>query len=233
MPLDNEKIAEQQKEAPDSAVERRFFKSKARAQKSDDGKMTIGGYGSIFNQYTNMGWFAEVVLPGFFDGIKDDRCACLFNHDPSKVLGRKANNTLSLLVDEKGLEYEAKLPSSQSDVHELIEEGYIYESSFAFTVAKASWEEVDRSALAGLLSETDLDMLTYGGKISVRKLEKGRELFDVSPVTFAAYEGTTTDTRIARRSFEAWQKESRHDAPPAPPPSYRLRIAEALERAAK
>lgn len=231
MPLDNEKIAALEKSA-ESMVERRFFPSEARAKKSEDGKMTIGGYGALFNRYTNMGWFAEVVLPGFFDGIKDDRCACLFNHDPSQVLGRKANKTLALRIDEKGLEYEAKLPASRSDIHELIDDGYIYESSFAFTVEKASWEEVDRSQLAGLLTESELDMLTYGGKISVRKLEKGRELFDVSPVTFAAYEGTTTDTRIARRSFEAWQKESGQEAP-APAPNYRLRIAEALERAAK
>lgn len=236
MPLDNEKVSAHEKTA-ESTVERRFFRSEARAKKSEDGKMTIGGYGSIFNQYTNMGWFAEVVLPGFFDGIKDDRCACLFNHDPSQVLGRKANNTLTLRVDEKGLEYEAKLPASRSDVHELIGEGYIYESSFAFTVAKASWEEVDRSQLAGLLSDSDLDMLTYGGKISVRKLEKGRELFDVSPVTFAAYEGTTTDTRIARRGFEAWKQERRATTEtPEPAPrehNHRTRIAEALERAAK
>ena len=231
MPLDNEKIAALEKSA-ESTVERRFFPSEARAKKSDDGKMVIGGYGALFNRYTNLGWYAEVVSPGFFDGIKDDRCACLLNHEPSQVLGRKSNGTLTLKVDEKGLEYESKLPSSRGDVHELISEGYIYESSFAFTIAKAVWEEVDRSMLAGHLSETDLDELAYGGKVWVRRLEKGRELFDVSPVTFAAYEGTTTDTRIARRSFEAWQKESGQESP-APAPNYRLRIAEALERAAK
>lgn len=233
MTLDNEKDALEK--SAESNIERRFFRSEARAKKSDDGKMVVGGYGALFNQYTNMGWFAEVVMPGFFDGIKDDRCACLFNHDPSAVLGRKANKTLTLKVDEKGLDYEAILPASRADVHELIDGGYIYESSFAFTVAKATWEEVDRSVLAGLLSESDLDMLTYGGKISVRKLEKGRELFDVSPVTFAAYEGTTTDTRIARRGFDAWRqaREKKPEIIPGPYPNYRTRIVEALERAAR
>lgn len=216
-----------------STIERRYFQSEARAAKGENGEMRVGGYGAIFNKYTNMGWYAEVVMPGFFDGIKDDRCACLFNHDENQILGRKKNDTLTLKIDATGLDYLAKLPSHRADVYELVSEGYVYESSFAFTTLKTTWEEVDRSLLSGLLSEADLDQLSYGGKISVRKLEKGRELFDVSPVTFAAYEGTTTDTRIARRSFEAWQKESRHDAPPAPPPSYRLRIAEALERAAK
>jgi len=204
------------------SIERRFFHTEARAKKGDDGKLEIGGYGSVFNQYTNMGWYAEVVKPGFFDGIKDDRCACLFNHDENQVLGRKKNNTLTLTIDEKGLDYQATLPSHRADVHELVDQGYIYESSFAFTTAKSTWAEVDRSELVGLMSETDLDQLTYGGKIEVRYLEKGRELFDVSPVTFAAYEGTTTDTRIARRSFQQWKEERKATDEPDPAPDPRI-----------
>jgi uncharacterized protein len=216
-----------------STVERRFFQSEARAKKSESGELRIGGYGAIFNKYTNMGWYAEVVMPGFFDEIKSDRCACLLNHDANQVLGRKANNTLELKTDANGLEYEAKLPSSRADVHELIQEGYIYESSFAFTTLKTTWEEVDRSLLAGMLSEADLDQLSYGGKVSVRKLEKGKELFDVSPVTFAAYEGTTTDTRVAKRSFEVWKAEEQHSAPPPEQaPNYRRLIFEAKMRSA-
>ncbi len=199
----------------EGAIERRYFQSQARAKKAEDGRMVIGGYGAIFNRYTNMGWYAEVVMPGFFDGIKDDRCACLFNHDSNVVLGRKKNNTLTLKVTPEGLDYESTLPGHRADVHELVEGGYIYESSFAFTTLKTTWEEVDRSLLTGLLPEADLDQLSYGGKVDVRKLEKGRELFDVSPVTYAAYEGTTTDTRIARRSFDMWKTEQK---PPEIPP---------------
>lgn len=197
-----------------SNIERRYFQSEARAAKSEDGKMIVGGYGAIFNRYTNMGWYAEVVMPGFFDGIKDDRCACLFNHDSNVVLGRKKNDTLTLKIDANGLDYASILPAHRADVYELVQGGYIYESSFAFTTLKTTWEEVDRSLLSGLLSEADLDQLSYGGKISVRRLEKGRELFDVSPVTYAAYEGTTTDTRIARRSFEIWKNETRQTPTP-------------------
>ena len=202
--------------------------------------MVIGGYGAIFNQYTNMGWYAEVVMPGFFDGIKDDRCACLFNHDSNVVLGRKKNNTLTLKVTNEGLDYESTLPSHRTDIHELVEGGYIYESSFAFTTLKTTWEEVDRSLLIGLLSEADLDQLSYGGKVSVRKLEKGRELFDVSPVTYAAYEGTTTDTRIAKRSFVMWKETREKEQTPEPQPEptqpatdHRRRLLEAIERAAR
>jgi len=185
--------------------ERRFFTIEARAKKSDDGTMQVGGYGALFGKYTRIAWFAEVVEPGFFDGIKDDRCACLFNHDVNQILGRKKNETLELKIDKSGLDYTAKLPDHRADVYELVSKGYVYESSFGFTVADEAWHEVDRALLEGKMDARDLDALTYGGKIAVRHLVKGEELYDVSPVTFAAYEGTTTDTRIAKRSFNAWK----------------------------
>lgn len=221
-----------------SAVERRTFKIETRADNAD-GQMTIGGYGAIFDSYTNMGWYAEVIVPGFFDGIKDDRCACLFNHEPSQVLGRKKNNTLTYTIDEKGIDYQSVMPAHRSDVYELIKGGYIYESSFAFTTSLTKWAEVDRSLMVGKMSESDLDALSYGGKISVRYLEKGKELFDLSPVTYGAYEGTTTDTRIAKRSFDAWKAKAVEpgDEPDEEPPPqrsqkdiHRSRLIETLER---
>lgn len=243
---DQKRSPEQFDEQMATSVERRVFKTETRATKTDEGQMKIGGYGAVFNEYTNMGWYAEVILPGFFDGIKDDRCACLFNHDPNQVLGRKKNGTMKLKVDEKGLDYEAILPSHRSDVYELVAGDYIYESSFAFTTLKSTWEEVDRSLLKDKLSESDLDALSYGGTIMVRNLEKGKELFDASPVTYGAYEGTTTDTRIARRSFEMWKSEHpeqellkqqeqkrNSDQEKNTTPSRRGRLFEAIERASK
>lgn len=224
----------QQQPIDTNAPERRFFNIEARATECDGGKMVIGGYGALFNSYTNMGWYAEIIDPGFFDGIKQDRCACLFNHKEDHVLGRIKNNTLQLKIDATGLDYTSTLPSHRSDVYELVKDGYIYESSFAFTTKEAQWEEVDRDVLEGQLSKEDLDWLSYQGKITVRRLLKGRELFDVSPVTYGAYEGTSTDTRIAKRSYELWKGEKETEAPPAPEkqPSkideHRKRLLEAL-----
>ena len=196
----------QEPDVPESgSVERRFFHTETRAKKTDGGKMTIGGKGVLFNRYTNMGWFAEVVEPTFFDGIKSDRCACLLNHDVNHVLGRERNGTLKWEVLSDGVDYESVIPSHRSDVFELVDQQYIYVSSFGFTVLESRWAEVDRSLMTDKLSEDDLNELSYGGKISVRYLVRGKELFDFSPVTFAAYEGTTTDTRIAKRSFDAWK----------------------------
>lgn len=236
---DNNQPDQANNQPPESPVERRYFQSEARAAKADDGAMRVGGYGAIFNKYTNMGWYAEIVMPGFFDGIKDDRCACLFNHDQNIVLGRKKNETLTLKTDGNGLDYESLLPAHRADVYELVQRGDVYESSFAFTTLKSVWEDVDRSLLAGLLPESDLDALTYGGKITVRRLEKGKELFDVSPVTYAAYEGTTTDTREARSSYNAWKAIIEKEQPPETPPQIepatnrRALLADAIARAAR
>ncbi len=193
------------------APERRLFLSEVRAKKSDDGVMEIGGYGALFGSYTRIWWFAEVIEPGFFDGIKDDRAATLFNHDPNQVLGRIKNKTMEWKADEKGAEYLSRLPAHRADVYELIRDGYVYESSFGFTVDEEEWAEVSPSELKGKLPDTDIEQMTYGGKIAIRRLVKGGELFDFSPVTFAAYEGTTTDTRIAQRSFETWKRVSGGD----------------------
>jgi len=180
-----------------NVIQRRFFDVQSRS--SDDGKMVIGGLASTYDQYTNMGGFAEVVRRGFFDGIDVSEAACLKNHNENLVLGRTYNNTLKLTDTADGYDYEAYPPDTTTGRDSFIEvrDGYIYKSSFAFTVKETSWKKVKRSELAGMLSESDLDALTYGGEVEVRELIKGEKLYDVSPVTYPAYGGTSVGKREA------------------------------------
>lgn len=171
----------------------------------------------MFGKFTNMGWYAEVLEPGFFDGCDMEQCACLFNHDVNMVLGRKRSSTLVLKTDYSGLDYESKLPKTRADVYEVIERGDVYQSSFGFSVKEAKWEEMTREQLQGKMSEADIDMLLSAGTVSVRRLVKCRTLYDVSPVTFPAY----ADTTVAKRSLEAYQEaqtpppdETRHSDTP-------------------
>lgn len=183
-------------------MERRFSTFEMRAMKGDDEEeMKIGGSAALYNRYTNMGWYAEVIDPGFFDGIDDSECACLLNHDPNFVLGRTRSGTLKLNYTRDGLEYECKLPKSRADAHESIDRGDISQSSFGFTVAEFEWEEMSREQLRGKLPESEIDMLLSAGTVSVRHLKRGRKLYDVSPVTFPAYK----DTSVAKRSYEAYR----------------------------
>ena len=125
-----------------------------------------------------------------------------FNHKEDIVLGRTKNNTLTLKIDATGLDYESVLPSHRSDVYELVEGGYVYESSFAFTTMKSTWGR-SRPILACRTPVRSRPRPTVIRRKSNRsETRKGRELFDLSPVTYAQYEGTTTDTRIAKRSLK-------------------------------
>lgn len=180
-----------------SEMERRVFNFEARAN-SSDGKMTIGGTAAVFNRYTNMGWFAEVIEPGFFDNMDMEQCACLYNHDVNYVLGRKKSGTLTLAIVPDGLDYTSNLPDTRRDVFESVERGDVYQSSFGFTVSEAEWQEMTREQLQGFMSQDDIDALMYAGTVSVRRLKRGKKLYDVSPVTFPAY----ADTTVAKRGFD-------------------------------
>lgn len=150
----------------------------------------------------------ERIAPTAFDAAltRPDDVRALFNHDPSRVLGRSTAGTLSLSKDKQGLNYRIDTPDTPTgrEVTELIRRRDVKGSSFAFWVEKEEWAE-----------EGDLEVWTI---LSVR-------LADVSPVTFPAYEATTAE---ARASYDAWRATL-----PAPPTGRsRTRVAEALGKCA-
>ena len=150
---------------------------------------TVVGYGAVFNSESNdLGGFYEYISPGAFDGRLEDDVRFLINHD-GLPLARTINNTLRLSVDEKGLRYEADLNtkvSTANDLIELLKDGTISQSSFAFTVEDDSWRSED-------------------GK-NIRTINKVSRLFDISSVTFPAYNSAGS---YALRSMEQWQEEEK------------------------
>ncbi len=192
------------KKASENA-EVRFYGIEARKKDDTPDKMVIGGLAARFDSYTIVGWYIEVVRRGFFDEIDTTITAALKNHDSSLVLGRTSNGTLKLSITPDGLEYEVELPDTTTgrDTYEEVKRGDIFQSSFQFTVKEAVWKEVDRSEFRDIFSESDLDRISYGGKVEVRELIKGGVLYDVSPVTFPAYD----DTSVAKRSKDEAKAE--------------------------
>jgi len=154
--------------------------------RNDNGVNTVVGYGAVFNSESNdLGGFVEYVAPGAFDGRLEDDVRFLINHD-GLPLARTTNGTLRLSVDERGLKYEADMPDTTlaNDLMTLLRNGTISQSSFAFTVEEDSWENID-------------------GK-NVRTINKVSRLYDVSSVTYPAYNEAGS---FALRSLENWQKE--------------------------
>ncbi len=150
-------------------------------------KRKMVGHAAVFGQSTDIGgWFREQVEPGAFkSSIKKDDVRALFNHDPNFVLGRNTAGTLTMSEDETGLKVSIDPPDTQlaRDLAISIARGDINQMSFSFQVLEEEWK-------MGEKKELDL-----------RTIKKVR-LFDVSPVTFPAYEGTD----IAMRSRDAWMK---------------------------
>jgi HK97 family phage prohead protease len=143
----------------------------------------LEGHAAVFNERTDIGPFLEEILPGAFSTtIKEDDIVCLWNHNSDYVLARTGSGTLKLAEDWKGLQVIINPPDTQwgRDLVVSIERGDIHKMSFSFKAQDEEW---------------------IRGKKDLRRLKRIK-LFDVSPVTFPAYEGTD----IAIRSHEAWKR---------------------------
>jgi HK97 family phage prohead protease len=151
-------------------------------QDGDDN--VVVGYGSVFNTLSNeLGGFREIIAEGAFDGRLNDDVRFLINHD-GLPLARTTNGTLKLTTDERGLKYEAQVANTSlgRDLIELMRNGTINQSSFAFVVEDDSWEVRDG--------------------VNVRTINKVSRLYDVSAVTYPAYE----EASVALRSMKEWKK---------------------------
>ena len=157
----------------------------------DGDKPTVVGYGAVFNSMSNdLGGFREFIAPDAFEGRLEDDVRFLVNHDANLILARTTNGTLRLSVDEKGLRYEADMPNTSSarDLMELLKNGTISQSSFAFTVEEDSWEVKDG--------------------MNIRTIDKVSQLYDVSSVTYPAY--NQASSAVALRSLEEWKSKEQN-----------------------
>lgn len=169
--------------------EMRCYSGEVRAEQQSDQPTRIIGYGSVFNSRSEPLWgFREIIKPGAFDDVLSNDVRGLFNHDPNFILGRSASGTLALSVDERGLQYNITAPDTQM-IRDLVIapmlRGDISQSSFAFQVARDgdNWYEDEEG-------------------IVIREINKFSRLYDVSPVTYPAYQ----DADSGVRSLKAWQE---------------------------
>ena len=187
-------------------MERRTIPSLLELRTEPEGESGVmAGYAAVFNQEADIGgMWREKIRPGAFtDTLKrGDEVYALWNHDPSQVLARNvkpdgSRGGLRMHEDRSGLKVTIRpydTPTGR-EVLTLVREGGIDKMSFAFTVEDEVWSRKDG--------------------VDIREITKVR-LFDVSPVTFPAYEGTSIGARAleARASFLA---SIGQEAPPTDP----------------
>ncbi len=188
---------------------RTFQATEIRVARKKGEKPKIIGHAAVFNSPTVIhgffGNFTEEIAPGAFEeSIGEDDIRGLFNHDPNFVLGRNKAGTLELEEDKTGLRYEIDPPETTigNDTLISIERGDITGSSFGFNVIEEKWEFSE--------DENEPDKRTL---IKVK-------LWDVSPVTFPAFDDTDVAVRKhkeLRSAFDAKRAEHREDLPPDEP----------------
>jgi HK97 family phage prohead protease len=142
--------------------------------------MSFTGYASVFNSPSeDLGGFVEYVAPGAFKRSLQSRneVKLLWNHDSGEPLASLRGGTMQLIEDSRGLKVTASLPNTTRgrDVAELLRSKVISSMSFGFNVIKDSWASDGKT----------------------RTLESVR-LFEVSIVSFPAYEATTAQVRSAQ-----------------------------------
>lgn len=202
-------------------MELRFTtRGKLQVRKADNGESrVIEGYAAVFYDGTPETEFelwpgvVERIMRGAFDDAlkRGDDARGLFNHDPNQILGRRGAGTLKLSVDDVGLRYEITAPDSPTgkSVVAAIDREDVAGSSFSFTIPHGGQRWIEEAA-DGERPERDVREI-----LSV-------ELFDVGPVVFPAYAGTSTGVRDsgtkglrdggreeAREAFDAWRASRR------------------------
>lgn len=150
--------------------------------RADATGIKVEGYAAVFGQETDIGgMFREVIEKGAFsDAIGRDDVVFLINHE-GLPLARTRSGTLKLSEDDRGLKIETTLDPEDPDVKSIagkMKRGDLDKMSFAFSPEVQEWDE--------------------SGDMPLRTISKA-SLFDVSVVTFPAYEGT----EIALRSLAA------------------------------
>ncbi len=141
---------------------------------SNEQPASIEGYAAVFNSKTKIcDYFEEIIEPGAFSKTLSENgdVRALFNHNWDNVLGRTKSGTLSLVEDDKGLNFSVILPNTTiaRDLSESMARGDINQCSFGFYVTGESW---DYSVEPALRTITEV------------------ELFEISVVSIPAYDDT-------------------------------------------
>jgi HK97 family phage prohead protease len=192
-----------------SGIERRYITASVAnfITREDNGKTIVRGYAAVFNSMSeDLGGFKEKIAPGFFDKVLANDVRALFNHDSNLILGRTASGTCRIGVDANGLwfEYDDPQTSYSEDLQKSLIRGDVSQCSFAFSINYDSgdlWEKQPDGSY-------------------IRTLLICEQLYDVSPVTYPAYTGTSVgmranDLAVAYRSLETIRQ-----AETPPPPAY-------------
>lgn len=161
-------------------------------RESKDAAPLFVGHAAVFDSRTSIGnpltwgFYEEVSRGAFSKTLGEGDARFLVDHDTGKPVSRVSAGTLRLAEDKIGLAVDSDLNEKKSYVADLIEnlrDGTVTGMSFGFRVIRDVWETVKVETVDGDSVEAEL-----------RKILEA-QLFEVSAVTFPAYEDTDAGIR--------------------------------------
>ncbi len=180
----------------------RAFNFEVRAEENEAHGHFLTGQPIVFGSRTNLGWYDEIIEPEALDAADMKDVRFLVNHNTDMIpLARSRNNnensTMQLmLVPNDGLHIRVDLDTENNaeakSLYSAVERGDLDGMSFMFTVDEDSWDEPE-------------------SEHPTRHVRSISRIFEVSAVTFPAYEATSITARGLSEALDS-AKESLESA---------------------
>lgn len=179
----------------------RAFNFEVRAEQSDEHGHFLTGQPIVYDARTDLGWCDEIIDRDALADTDLRDVRFLVNHNTDMIpLARSRNNneasTMQLSVNDTGMGIRVDLDTENNAdsraLYSAVERGDISGMSFMFTVDADNWEDLE--------SEHPTRHVCSIGKV-----------FEVSAVTWPAYEATSIQARGLSEALES-AKESLESA---------------------
>ena len=171
----------------------RAFEFEVRAEDDERGKI-ITGQPIVYNERTDMGWYDEIIDNGALADTDLRDVRFLVNHNTDMIpLARSRNNnansTMQMqVVENSGMTIRVNLDTENNaeakSLYSAVERGDITGMSFMFKVDSDSWEDLESDH-------------------PTRHIRAISKVFEVSAVTFPAYEATSIQARGLSDALES------------------------------
>lgn len=165
----------------------RAFNFEMKADNNEQYGDFVEGRAIVYNSVYDNGYWNEYIDEGALDNCDMKDVRLLVNHNTDMIpLARSRNNTanstMQLTADSEGLKIRANLDTENNAtakaLYSATGRGDVSGMSFMFVVDKDSWEDVDTEK-------------------PTRHILSIRRIYEVSAVTFPAYEATTFECKDA------------------------------------
>ena len=175
----------------------RMFNFEVRAENDDENGSMLSGQPIVYNERTDLGWYDEIIDDGALDNTDLRDVRFLVNHNTDMIpLARSRNNnansTMQMeIIPGAGMSIRVNLDTENNadakSLYSAVDRGDISGMSFMFRVDEDRWEDLDTEH-------------------PTRHIMSISKVFEVSAVTFPAYEATSISARGLSEALDSAKK---------------------------